>query len=210
MTEINMESVLRAAEELNLGFADNDTDQDKLEKVLLAYQEDRSKDAKQTGVILAALAKYEQRASGSWQYELTTAAKVEGLLHHLMLEAKSKQDDMDKLTEHVIENLTGMRVLANMILNVCWNHSMKNNVVQAMAELVETAITRLRESRWDFGDRFDPFAPNYSRMALWQDKKQAEAALDQSRERVRELKSLLTKHGINENGDGMPEVEPPF
>ena len=195
MPEINLESVKKAAEHFNLTFADDDTDQDKLEKVLLAYQEDRIQSAKQTGVLLTTLTRYEKRIGGSWQYEMTVAAKVDGLLHHLEHAVGTKQGEMDSLREKVIENLLGIRVLVNAILNGNWTHTQKNTNLWAIGEFIETAIDRLRESDYEFGQRFDPFVPRGSRRSLHYELTEAEKDRDKYRAQVTQLTALLEENG---------------
>jgi hypothetical protein len=125
--------------------------------------------------------------------------QIEGVYRRLERIALNKQRDMDKLREHVLENLLGIRVLVNLILNGDWTHAQKNNTIWALGELIETAIKRLREEHFDFGQRFDPFTPEWSRQSQYQKRIEAENECKNLREQVAKLTAELADRTSEES-----------
>ena len=132
------------------------------------------------------LAKYEEQLH--YRYAGDTLARVGAIYRRLESIAADKQHDMDALTQTVIENLLGMRVLVNMILNGNWTHSQKNNTVQAMGELLQTAVKRLRDDNWDFARRYDPFAPEWSQESYYRQYYDTREELEKAQQLIKTLR----------------------
>ncbi len=112
--------------------------------------------------------------------------RVTGMLQHLDNQCAGRAAAFDGLRERVLEHLLGVRVLVNMVLNGDWTHAQKNHTIQALGELTETGIHKLREDRehdW-LGSDSDIFAPTWSLRGQMRRAQQAEEELAKLRSAI--------------------------
>lgn len=134
------------------------------------------------------------------------ADRIQSVFSHLERKSFRELHNYIAMKDKVIEHLLGVRLLVNMVLNGDWTHSQKNNTIQALGELTETGIKRLREKYWELGQYHDPFVPTWSLSGQYHARVKAEEERDELSKKLSEMRS---KYGIPIIDDDGKESDKP-